>query len=209
MWLTFYTLYNNFVPISLYVTIEMVNYIQAMFIDKDLEVRSHAAIVPDSAVAHASNMKCDMTMIAVMIITMTMTTTTNDDDDNDDDDDDDDVPPVMQMYDPDSDTPAVARTSNMNGDMTMMTHNGDDDDEDADDDDNEMISRHADVRPRLGHASGGSHLEHERRPGVHRVCLLGQDRHPHPQRDGLQALLGRWECVRTRGPHRHRAGGRE
>jgi len=35
MWLTFFTLYNNFVPISLYVTIEMVNYLQAYFIDQD------------------------------------------------------------------------------------------------------------------------------------------------------------------------------
>lgn len=58
IWLTFLILYNNFVPISLYVTVEMVNYFQAIMIDADLE-----------------------------------------------------------MYDDDSDTPAMARTSNMNGDL--------------------------------------------------------------------------------------------
>jgi len=39
MWFTFLILFNNFVPISLYVTVEMVNYIQANFIDQDSEVR--------------------------------------------------------------------------------------------------------------------------------------------------------------------------
>ena len=34
-WLTFFVLYNNFIPISLYVTIEMVNYVQAMLVDSD------------------------------------------------------------------------------------------------------------------------------------------------------------------------------
>lgn len=35
-WFTFFILFNNFVPISLYVTLEMVNFIQAAFIDEDL-----------------------------------------------------------------------------------------------------------------------------------------------------------------------------
>lgn len=35
-WFTFLILYNNFVPISLYVTLEMVNFIQAAFIDEDI-----------------------------------------------------------------------------------------------------------------------------------------------------------------------------
>ncbi|CAM9923765.1 unnamed protein product, partial [Hapterophycus canaliculatus] len=35
-WFTFLILFNNFVPISLYVTLEMVNFIQASFIDEDL-----------------------------------------------------------------------------------------------------------------------------------------------------------------------------
>eukprot|EP00736_Rhodelphis_marinus_P000457 Rmarinus@m.8664 len=34
-WFTFLILYNNFVPISLYVTMEMVNYIHAVFVDED------------------------------------------------------------------------------------------------------------------------------------------------------------------------------
>lgn len=34
-WFTFLILYNNFIPISLYVTVEMVNYIQAFFIEAD------------------------------------------------------------------------------------------------------------------------------------------------------------------------------
>eukprot|EP00735_Rhodelphis_limneticus_P010030 TRINITY_DN2907_c2_g4::TRINITY_DN2907_c2_g4_i1::g.4143::m.4143 TRINITY_DN2907_c2_g4::TRINITY_DN2907_c2_g4_i1::g.4143 ORF type:complete len:1247 (+),score=388.28,sp/P98200/AT8A2_MOUSE/42.59/0.0,E1-E2_ATPase/PF00122.15/4.7e-16,Hydrolase_like2/PF13246.1/1.9e-13,Hydrolase_like2/PF13246.1/1.5e+04,Hydrolase/PF00702.21/2.8e-06,Hydrolase/PF00702.21/0.00042,HAD/PF12710.2/9.5e+03,HAD/PF12710.2/1.4e-11,Hydrolase_3/PF08282.7/2.8e+03,Hydrolase_3/PF08282.7/0.011 TRINITY_DN2907_c2_g4_i1:61-3741(+) len=34
-WFIFLILYNNFVPISLYVTMEMVNYIHSMFIDQD------------------------------------------------------------------------------------------------------------------------------------------------------------------------------
>src|SRR5690606_553774 len=33
--LTFFILYNNFIPISLYVTVEMVNYVQAFYIDQD------------------------------------------------------------------------------------------------------------------------------------------------------------------------------
>lgn len=35
-WFTFLILFNNFVPISLYVTLEMVNFIQAAFIDEDI-----------------------------------------------------------------------------------------------------------------------------------------------------------------------------
>lgn len=60
---TFFILYNNFLPISLYVTVEFCNYVQAYYIDNDLE-----------------------------------------------------------MYDPTSDTPAFARTSNMNGDLGMIEY---------------------------------------------------------------------------------------
>ena len=38
LFLTFIVLFNNFIPISLYVTIEFVNYIQAMLIEKDREM---------------------------------------------------------------------------------------------------------------------------------------------------------------------------
>lgn len=60
---TYFVLYNNFLPISLYVTVEFCNYVQAYFIDNDLK-----------------------------------------------------------MYDPISDTPAYARTSNMNGDLGMIEY---------------------------------------------------------------------------------------
>jgi hypothetical protein len=34
-WIAFFILYNNFIPISLYVTIEMVNFVQALLVDND------------------------------------------------------------------------------------------------------------------------------------------------------------------------------
>lgn len=37
-WFTFLILFNNFVPISLYVTLEIINYIQASFIDEDIQM---------------------------------------------------------------------------------------------------------------------------------------------------------------------------
>eukprot|EP01041_Mallomonas_annulata_P008259 gene8259-16990_t len=60
-WFTFFILFNNFMPISLYVTVELCNYVQAFYVDNDIE-----------------------------------------------------------MYDPVSDTPALSRTSNMNGDLGMV-----------------------------------------------------------------------------------------
>ncbi|KAH8070707.1 phospholipid-translocating ATPase [Aureococcus anophagefferens] len=42
MWFTFFILYNNFIPISLYVTIEMINYCQAAYVDGDLEMYDEA-----------------------------------------------------------------------------------------------------------------------------------------------------------------------
>ena len=57
-WATFFILFNNFLPLSLYVTLEIVNFVQAYYVDQDLE-----------------------------------------------------------MYDAEQDTPALARTSNQNGDL--------------------------------------------------------------------------------------------
>ena len=37
-WFTFFILFNNFMPISLYVTVEMVNFMQAFFMDGDIDV---------------------------------------------------------------------------------------------------------------------------------------------------------------------------
>jgi phospholipid-transporting ATPase len=38
LWPTFFILYNNFLPISLYVTVELVNVAQAYFVDQDLNM---------------------------------------------------------------------------------------------------------------------------------------------------------------------------
>lgn len=38
LWPTFFILYNNFLPISLYVTVELVNVAQAYFIDQDIDM---------------------------------------------------------------------------------------------------------------------------------------------------------------------------
>jgi len=45
-WFTFLILFNNFVPISLYVTLEMVNFIQAAFIDEDLHMYDEGQVSP-------------------------------------------------------------------------------------------------------------------------------------------------------------------
>lgn len=37
-WFTFLILYNNFIPISLVVTMEMINYLQGYFIDNDVDM---------------------------------------------------------------------------------------------------------------------------------------------------------------------------
>lgn len=37
-WLTFFVLYNNFIPISLYVTLEICNFFQAMWINNDIKM---------------------------------------------------------------------------------------------------------------------------------------------------------------------------
>lgn len=46
--ITYFTLFNNLVPISLYVTMEMVNYVQAFFIDHDKEVGGLSPFLPPS-----------------------------------------------------------------------------------------------------------------------------------------------------------------
>ena len=38
LFITFFILFNNVVPISLYVTVEMVNFAQAHYIDNDIEM---------------------------------------------------------------------------------------------------------------------------------------------------------------------------
>ena len=68
-------MYNNFVPISLYVTIEMINYVQASYIDNDLEMYDDEDDVP--ALARTSNMNADLGMIAHIFSDKTGTLTRN------------------------------------------------------------------------------------------------------------------------------------
>jgi phospholipid-transporting ATPase len=72
---TFYILFNNFVPISLYVTCETVNYIQAYFIDNDGQMYDSITNVP--AVARTSNMNGDLGMIEYIFSDKTGTLTQN------------------------------------------------------------------------------------------------------------------------------------
>ena len=60
---TFFILYNNFIPISLYVTVEMCNYFQAFFIDHDLELYDTVSDTP--ALARTSNMNSDLGMVRI------------------------------------------------------------------------------------------------------------------------------------------------
>ncbi|KAH8054814.1 phospholipid-translocating ATPase [Aureococcus anophagefferens] len=75
MWFTFFILYNNFIPISLYVTIEMINYCQAAYVDGDLEMYDEASDTP--ALARTSNMNADLGMIAHVFSDKTGTLTQN------------------------------------------------------------------------------------------------------------------------------------
>ena len=72
---TFYILFNNFVPISLYVTCETVNYVQAYFIDNDIHMYCSISNVP--TVARTSNMNGDLGMIEYLFSDKTGTLTQN------------------------------------------------------------------------------------------------------------------------------------
>jgi magnesium-transporting ATPase (P-type) len=58
---TFFILYNNFIPISLYVTVEVCNYFQAFFIDNDVQMYDSVSNTP--ALARTSNMNSDLGMV--------------------------------------------------------------------------------------------------------------------------------------------------
>lgn len=58
---TFFILYNNFLPISLYMTVEFCNYVQAFYIDNDLAMYDSGSDTP--ALARTSNMNGDLGMI--------------------------------------------------------------------------------------------------------------------------------------------------
>ncbi|CAN0020880.1 unnamed protein product, partial [Choristocarpus tenellus] len=74
-WFTFLILYNNFIPISLYVTLEMVNAIQASFIDEDLEMYDKEQDTP--ALARTSNMNGDLGQVEYVFSDKTGTLTQN------------------------------------------------------------------------------------------------------------------------------------
>ncbi|KAH8046063.1 phospholipid-translocating ATPase [Aureococcus anophagefferens] len=75
MWFTFFIIYNNFIPLSLYVTIEMINLCQAFYVDKDIEMYDEASDTP--ALARTSNMNADLGMIAHVFSDKTGTLTQN------------------------------------------------------------------------------------------------------------------------------------
>lgn len=72
---TFFILYNNFIPISLYVTIEVCNYLQAYFIDNDKLMYDEDS--NNSAMARTSNMNSDLGMVQYIFSDKTGTLTEN------------------------------------------------------------------------------------------------------------------------------------
>ncbi len=72
---TFFILYNNFIPISLYVTVEVCNYFQAFFVDHDLRLYDAHSDTP--ALARTSNMNSDLGMVQYVFSDKTGTLTDN------------------------------------------------------------------------------------------------------------------------------------
>jgi len=72
---TFFILYSNFLPISMYVTVEICNYLQAFFIDSDIEMYDEVSDTP--AVARTSNMNADLGMVEFVFSDKTGTLTDN------------------------------------------------------------------------------------------------------------------------------------
>ena len=72
---TFFILYSNFLPISLYVTVEICNYYLAYYIDNDIEMYDELSDTP--AVARTSNMNADLGMVQYIFSDKTGTLTEN------------------------------------------------------------------------------------------------------------------------------------
>ncbi|KAG5185933.1 hypothetical protein JKP88DRAFT_310634 [Tribonema minus] len=75
MWFTFLILYNNFIPISLYVSLEVVNAVQADYIDQDLQMYDEEQDTP--ALARTSNMNADLGQVQYIFSDKTGTLTQN------------------------------------------------------------------------------------------------------------------------------------
>lgn len=73
--LTFFILYSNFLPISMYVTVEICNYFQAYFIDSDVNMYHANSNTPASA--KTSDMNADLGMIEYIFCDKTGTLTEN------------------------------------------------------------------------------------------------------------------------------------
>jgi phospholipid-transporting ATPase len=58
---TFFILYSNFLPISLYLTVEICKFYQALYIDNDLKMYHEETDTP--ALARTSNMNADLGMV--------------------------------------------------------------------------------------------------------------------------------------------------
>lgn len=73
--LTFVILYNNLIPISLQVTLELVRFMQALFINYDMEMYHAESNTP--AVARTSNLNEELGMVKYMFSDKTGTLTRN------------------------------------------------------------------------------------------------------------------------------------
>jgi len=74
-WATFFILFNNFLPLSLYVTLEVVNFVQAYYVDQDIEL--YDAISDTPALARTSNQNGDLGQIEYIFSDKTGTLTCN------------------------------------------------------------------------------------------------------------------------------------
>jgi phospholipid-translocating P-type ATPase (flippase) len=74
-WATFFILFNNFLPLSLYVTLEVVNFVQAYYVDQDQELYDPVSNTP--ALARTSNQNGDLGQIEYIFSDKTGTLTCN------------------------------------------------------------------------------------------------------------------------------------
>jgi P-type E1-E2 ATPase len=73
-WLTFLVLYNNFIPISMYVTLEVMTYFQMFYINEDREMYHEESDTPAKA---RSNIVTDLGQIEYVFSDKTGTLTQN------------------------------------------------------------------------------------------------------------------------------------